>query len=113
MAAAGVISNDPADRLSVRPVSSRRSSSQSAHSHSHSHSHAYAPARNGHSNAEGASSDRGARITLIGLAVNVGSTAVKAVAGYALNSAALTADAAHSMSGMLRDLRLSLLDHTN
>lgn len=49
------------------------------------------------------SSDPGSRITLIGMGANVGLTATKGVAGWALGSAALMADAAHSGSDLLAD----------
>lgn len=80
-----------------------------AHSgHSHSHSHG------GHSHGEeeatallsalSGSTDPGSRITLIGLAANVGLTGVKGAAGLILGSAALLADAAHSGSDLLADI---------
>lgn len=89
-------------------------------SHSHSHSHG----ENGHDDVErvvqalrgGGTSfrcsasvstrklsmlagDKGSRITLIGLAANVGLTVSKGTAGWFLNSASLLADAGHTASG--------------
>ncbi|KAJ2962274.1 hypothetical protein NQZ79_g2444 [Umbelopsis isabellina] len=46
---------------------------------------------------------RGTRITVIGLAANVGLTVTKGVAGWMMNSASLLADAGHSLSDMLSD----------
>lgn len=43
--------------------------------------------------------DRGSRITLIGLMANIGLTASKGAAGWYMHSAALLADAGHSLSG--------------
>jgi hypothetical protein len=43
--------------------------------------------------------DRGSRITLIGLFANIGLTASKGAAGWYMNSAALLAEAGHSLSG--------------
>lgn len=48
--------------------------------------------------------DKGSRITLIGLAANVGLTGVKGAAGWILGSAVLLADAAHSGSDLLSDV---------
>ncbi|KAK0539638.1 mitochondrial metal transporter [Tilletia horrida] len=79
-----------------------------AHSHSHGHAHAH-----DHGSAEEADAllaalkgrgDRGSNITLLGLASNVVLCASKGVAGVYLNSAALLADAAHSLSDMFSDL---------
>ncbi|GAA94818.1 uncharacterized protein L969DRAFT_97219 [Mixia osmundae IAM 14324] len=47
--------------------------------------------------------DAGSRITLIGLASNVSLVLAKGVGGYLTNSAALIADAAHSLSDLLAD----------
>ncbi|KAJ9120358.1 hypothetical protein QFC24_005314 [Naganishia onofrii] len=47
--------------------------------------------------------DKGSRITLLGLASNVLLTALKGVAGYAMNSASLIAEAGHSFSDMGAD----------
>ncbi|OBZ90390.1 Mitochondrial metal transporter 2, partial [Choanephora cucurbitarum] len=49
------------------------------------------------------SSKRGTRITIIGLASNVGLTVAKGVAGWAMNSASLLAEALHSFSDLLSD----------
>ena len=43
--------------------------------------------------------DRGSRVTLIGLAANILLTSAKGAAGWYMNSAALLADAGHSLSG--------------
>ena len=43
--------------------------------------------------------DRGSRATLVGLGVNVLSTSATRAAGCYMNSAALFADAGHSLSG--------------
>ncbi|GAA5798987.1 hypothetical protein HPULCUR_004396 [Helicostylum pulchrum] len=49
------------------------------------------------------SSKRGTRITVIGLASNVGLTITKGVAGWVMNSASLLAEAFHSFSDLLSD----------
>ncbi|RIA91710.1 cation efflux family-domain-containing protein [Glomus cerebriforme] len=49
------------------------------------------------------SKSRGTKITLWGLASNVGLTAAKGVAGLMMNSASLVADAAHSLSDLITD----------
>ena len=46
--------------------------------------------------------DRGSRITLLGLLVNVVLTSAKGVAGWYMHSASLLADAGHSLSGASR-----------
>jgi hypothetical protein len=43
--------------------------------------------------------DRGSRVTLVGLVANVFLTSAKGAAGWYMNSAALLADAGHSLSG--------------
>jgi divalent metal cation (Fe/Co/Zn/Cd) transporter len=43
--------------------------------------------------------DAASRVTLVGLAANIGLTVLKGAAGWYLNSAALIADAGHSLSG--------------
>ncbi|KAK4518709.1 uncharacterized protein ATC70_008931 [Mucor velutinosus] len=45
------------------------------------------------------SSKKGTRITIIGLASNVGLTIAKGAAGWVMNSASLLAEALHSFSG--------------
>lgn len=75
----------------------------SSHSHSPSHSHGDDEASALLAAIQG-STERGSRITLIGLASNVGLTGVKGVAGYTLGSAALLADAAHSGSDLVADV---------
>ena len=78
------------------------------HTHSHSvfgHSHAHEDGDAHGTTAESVikviegKGDRGTRITLIGLVVNVGLTASKGAAGWFMNSAALLAEAGHSASG--------------
>jgi hypothetical protein len=74
------------------------------HSHSLFHSHAH-----DHSASAGelvsalSRNDRGSRITLLGLASNVLLTALKGIAGYAMNSASLIAEAGHSFSDLGAD----------
>ncbi|THH32293.1 hypothetical protein EUX98_g1898 [Antrodiella citrinella] len=87
--------------------------------HSHSHSHSIFSLSHSHSHGEDGPShtpdaevivktlkgqgDRGSRITVIGLLSNVGLTAAKGAAGWSMNSAALLADAGHSLSDLLGD----------
>ncbi|KAJ7178504.1 mitochondrial iron ion transporter [Mycena crocata] len=88
-----------------------------AHSHSDTHeSHSHSSLFS-HSHGPGGSTDtaerlmaafkgagdRGSQITLIGLFANIGLTAIKGVAGYLTHSAALIADAGHSLSDLLGD----------
>ncbi|KAG8708675.1 hypothetical protein FRC09_001096, partial [Ceratobasidium sp. 395] len=79
------------------------------HSHSHGHGHGaegaseIIKALSGEAHTVMTQGDRGSRITLIGLASNVVLSAAKGVAGVYLNSAALVADAAHSLSDLLGD----------
>ncbi|TFY76692.1 hypothetical protein EWM64_g7319 [Hericium alpestre] len=85
-------------------------------SHSHArgifgHTHSHDENGNGHEHKHGHEvmqalqnrGDRGSRITLIGLASNVVLTSAKGVAGWYMNSAALLADAGHSLSDLLGD----------
>lgn len=74
------------------------------HSHSlfHSHSHDHS-ASAGELVSALSRNDRGSRITLLGLASNVLLTALKGVAGYAMNSASLIAEAGHSFSDLGAD----------
>ncbi|CAD6909540.1 unnamed protein product [Tilletia controversa] len=94
------------------------------HSHSHAHSHSHSHSLNpfaAHSHAHGhdhgsaaeadallaalkGRGDRGSNITLLGLFANILLSASKGLAGVYLNSAALLADAAHSLSDMFSDL---------
>ncbi|BFZ60768.1 mitochondrial metal transporter [Saitoella coloradoensis] len=72
------------------------------HSHGHGHGH-----HHHHDKTLLTSKDKsnpGARITRIGLYVNLGLTILKAIGGYALNSASLLADAGHSAGDLLSDL---------
>lgn len=81
--------------------------------HHHAHSHSHGHHGHDHGSAEEADAllaalkgkgDRGSNITLAGLVSNVGLCGAKGVAGVYLNSAALLADAAHSLSDMFADL---------
>lgn len=54
-------------------------------------------------NSLNSSSKKGSRITIIGLASNVGLTVTKGVAGWVMNSASLLAEALHSFSDLLSD----------
>jgi len=87
------------------------------HSHSHSHSafggsfvHGHSHGEGGHGDAEkvvavlSGAGDRGSRITLIGLASNVGLTVSKGAAGWYMNSASLLADAGHTAGDLIGDL---------
>ncbi|CUA66595.1 Metal tolerance protein 2 [Rhizoctonia solani] len=71
--------------------------------HSHSHSHAHGGEAGEIIRALSGAGDAGSRVTLIGLASNVVLSATKGIAGVYLNSAALVADAAHSLSDLLGD----------
>ncbi|CAE6365516.1 unnamed protein product [Rhizoctonia solani] len=71
--------------------------------HSHSHSHAHGGEAGEIMKALSGAGDAGSRITLIGLASNVVLSATKGIAGVYLNSAALVADAAHSLSDLMGD----------
>ncbi|CAE6374969.1 unnamed protein product [Rhizoctonia solani] len=71
--------------------------------HSHSHSHAHGGEAGEIMRAISGAGDAGSRITLIGLASNVVLSATKGIAGVYLNSAALVADAAHSLSDLMGD----------
>ncbi|EPQ32091.1 uncharacterized protein PFL1_00288 [Pseudozyma flocculosa PF-1] len=74
------------------------------HSHHHGHDHGSAEEADQLIAALKGKGDRGSNITLLGLASNVGLCGAKGVAGVYLNSAALLADAAHSLSDMFADL---------
>ncbi|KAI0305573.1 cation efflux family-domain-containing protein [Multifurca ochricompacta] len=81
-----------------------------SHSHSHGifggHSHSH---KGGYAHGGGlvetleSGGDRGSRVTLIGLFANVLLTSAKGAAGWFMNSAALLADAGHSLSDLLGD----------
>ncbi|OCH89002.1 cation efflux protein [Obba rivulosa] len=82
------------------------------HGHTHSHGiplfgHRHSHGEDGHSHsAEGivqVLEGGGARITIIGLLANLGITGSKGIAGLYMNSAALVADAGHSLSDLLGD----------
>ncbi|KAF9648557.1 hypothetical protein BDM02DRAFT_3155671 [Thelephora ganbajun] len=88
------------------------------HNHDHSHSHGIFNAF-GHTHSredtstagaekivealKGGSVDRGSQITLVGLYANIVLTGAKGVAGWYMNSAALLAEAGHSLSDLLGD----------
>nr|AMM70775.1 CDF metal transporter 4 [Russula atropurpurea] len=79
------------------------------HSHSHGifggHSHDHDHDNHGGGLIETLQSggDRGSRVTLVGLGANVILTSAKGAAGWFMNSAALLADAGHSLSDLLGD----------
>ncbi|KAI0035905.1 cation efflux family-domain-containing protein [Vararia minispora EC-137] len=95
-----------------------------AHDHDHEHGHEHGHGIFGHSHGHGEdeghgtelidafsaglsscfAGDKGARITLIGLFANVLLTSAKGAAGWFMNSAALLAEAGHSLSDLLGDL---------
>ncbi|KAA1476795.1 cation efflux protein [Dentipellis sp. KUC8613] len=116
------------DRMHSDGLVSRRAHStdskgkEAAHKHGdHDHDHGEEPHSHGifghtHSHDENGHShggqviealqnrgDPGSRITLIGLGSNVILTSAKGAAGYFMNSAALLADAGHSLSDLLGD----------
>lgn len=86
---------------------------QHSHGHDHDHSHGGIFHTHAHDHSEGAEQlitalksgklDRGTKITLLGLASNVGLTIAKGAAGWAMNSASLLAEAGHSLSDLLGD----------
>ncbi|EJD03426.1 uncharacterized protein FOMMEDRAFT_28909 [Fomitiporia mediterranea MF3/22] len=102
------------DSHSHSSVHSHSHSHSNSHSHSHSHSvfgsHSHSRDDEPHQDVEGimqalqGKGDRGSRITLLGLVVNVGLTGAKGAAGWYMNSAALLAEAGHSASDLLGDL---------
>lgn len=86
------------------------------HGHEHDHSHGIFGHSHSHGGDDGHAhggevmealqkgvADRGSRITLIGLGANVLLTSAKGAAGWYMNSAALLADAGHSLSDLLGD----------
>ncbi|KAJ7647270.1 CDF-like metal transporter [Roridomyces roridus] len=85
------------------------------HGHNHGHSHSIFSSHTHDSSAssataeklmsafQGRGSDRGTQITLVGLVANIALTAIKGAAGYFTHSAALIADAGHSLSDLLGD----------
>ncbi|KAL1922572.1 uncharacterized protein VTP21DRAFT_10111 [Calcarisporiella thermophila] len=72
-----------------------------SHGHHHHHHHHQEPEI---LSALANTQSRGARITIIGMAANVGLSVTKGIAGWLMNSASLLADAAHSMTDMLSDI---------
>ncbi|PVF96709.1 cation efflux protein [Serendipita vermifera] len=85
-------------------------SKTSSHLHSHSHSHGHDDDDGEHTeealmllDALRGKGDAGSRVTLMGLGANVGLTVLKGTAGWYLNSAALIADAGHSLSDLMAD----------
>ncbi|KAI4528562.1 cation efflux protein [Schizophyllum commune Tattone D] len=102
-----------------RPHSTREKG-EDAHTHEHEHAHEHEHGEHGHDHKHGLFTahshedhaqeaeqlitalqrgDRGSRITIIGLLSNIGLTAVKGVAGWAMHSA----NAGHSLSDLLGD----------
>ncbi|CAG8589818.1 9261_t:CDS:2 [Acaulospora colombiana] len=86
-------------------------SKASSHLHSHSHSHDHDDDDGEHTeealmllDALRGKGDAGSRVTLMGLGANVGLTLLKGTAGWYLNSAALIADAGHSLSDLVADI---------
>ena len=79
-------------------LSAMSSSTQSrSHSgHSHHHDNSYLTSTN--------KKDAGARITRIGLYVNIGMAISKGIGGYYLHSQALVADAFHALTDMVSDV---------
>ncbi|KAL0073469.1 cation efflux family-domain-containing protein [Phycomyces blakesleeanus] len=69
------------------------------HSHGGAHDHVHVDLGTTIRN----SGKQGVRITVIGMAANVGLTVSKGLAGWMMNSASLLADAAHSFSDLLSD----------
>ncbi|KAJ6593980.1 cation efflux family-domain-containing protein [Mycena capillaripes] len=116
---AGSFSLRPSPSLVMRrSLSKKPEPKHEEHDHSHGHSHSHSPSVfSTHTHGPGASTDtaervmaafrgagdRGSQITLIGLFANIGLTVVKGVAGYLTHSAALIADAGHSLSDLLGD----------
>lgn len=105
---------DAAKRGEAELHQRKRNTPSAAKTHSHAHSHAHGHGHHhDHGSAEEADAllaalrgkgDRGSNITLAGLVSNIGLCGAKGVAGVYLNSAALLADAAHSLSDMFADL---------
>ncbi|CED85391.1 Mitochondrial Fe2 transporter MMT1 and related transporters (cation diffusion facilitator superfamily) [Phaffia rhodozyma] len=109
-------SSSPRDTSSTEPKKPAK-----AHSHSHSHDHSHSSFNPFHSHSGGHShshatpspdslraalmgkGDRGSRVTLLGLASNVGLTGLKLFSGWRYNSASLLAEAGHSASDLLGD----------
>ncbi|GJJ06574.1 hypothetical protein Clacol_000767 [Clathrus columnatus] len=71
--------------------------------HDHNHEHPRPDAEKFIETLKGGG-DRGSRITLIGLFANIALTAAKGTAGWFFHSAALLAEAGHSLSDLLGDL---------
>nr|CDI51097.1 related to MMT1-Mitochondrial iron transport protein [Melanopsichium pennsylvanicum 4] len=103
-----ISSSSPTD-----PVPKTKAVVGHSHSHAHAHAHGHGHHHHDHGSAEEADAllaalkgkgDRGSNITLAGLVSNIGLCGAKGVAGVYLNSAALLADAAHSLSDMFADL---------
>ena len=68
-----------------------------SHGHHHHHDNTYLVSAN--------KSDPGVRITRIGLYVNLGMALAKGAGGYVFNSQALTADALHAFTDLVRSFR--------
>lgn len=71
-----------------------------AHHHSHGHGHQHGHAH-GHGHVHAAPPDRWDRAFAIGIALNLAYVLVEAIAGIALGSVALLADAGHNLSDVL------------
>ncbi|KAF8210357.1 cation efflux family-domain-containing protein [Mycena galopus ATCC 62051] len=103
--------------LARKQENGQQNGQQREHDHGHEHSHSHSNIFATHTHGPGASTDtaeklmaafrgagdRGSQITLIGLFANIGLCAIKGVAGYFTHSAALIADAGHSLSDLLGD----------
>ncbi|ORX41146.1 cation efflux family-domain-containing protein [Kockovaella imperatae] len=107
-------SSKPAASKSGREVELSHAHEHDDHDgHDHHHHHGIFSAHH-HDHHEGAEQimqalesgkiDRGTKITLLGLGTNVGLTITKGLAGLWMNSAALVAEAGHSLSDLLGDI---------
>ncbi|KAG8892382.1 hypothetical protein FRB99_002740 [Tulasnella sp. 403] len=73
------------------------------HSHSHDHTHGDQSAEAVVKFLKGEGLDKGTKVTVLGLFTNVGLTIAKGAAGWYFHSAALLAEAGHSLSDLLAD----------
>lgn len=96
--------SSPSDSVSSKTTAALGHSHAHGHHHHHGHDHGSAEEADALLAALKGKGDRGSNITLAGLVSNVGLCGAKGVAGVYLNSAALLADAAHSLSDMFADL---------
>ncbi|KAF8844678.1 cation efflux protein [Paxillus ammoniavirescens] len=112
----GVTSTDEAARSECEKSHEHPNGLEHANGHSHIHSHSHSifhsHSHDDHGHVHDAeqivqalegTGDRGSRITLIGLLVNVVLTSAKGAAGWYMHSASLLADAGHSLSDLLGD----------